>query len=307
MADSYRSRKQSGKRVGAKERPKVTRKEKGRVIQLLVSATLFMGMWLGKGMFPDAVAQVRHQVLDALHSDTDYRAVFALLGSQVDQGVMHDGSMGQLLVEVFSGQGSDDTSAPIPTEQIVVENFDKIEVKEEAMVELDVVEDTEELEPKDLTLFAPQHYTEYVGAVLPDNATMDWVPINVGETVTPVMAAYSSHYGWRLHPLLNEEKFHAGIDIAGNHGESIRAFANGVVEFIGEGPSYGLYLQIQHDDGVTSFYAHCSSVTATVGQQVSVGDKIAEVGDTGDVTGTHLHFELKRDGVLLNPYYYIQP
>ena len=78
------------------------------------------------------------------------------------------------------------------------------------------------------------------------------------------------------------------------------------MDYIGESPAYGLYLQIQHAGGVTSFYAHCSLLCVQPGQQVAAGEKVAEVGDTGEVTGAHLHFELKVDGTLVDPAEYIQ-
>ena len=116
----------------------------------------------------------------------------------------------------------------------------------------------------------------------------------------------SSASGWREHPIEGGEKFHAGVDLAAPSGDPIGAFADGVVDYIGESPAYGLYLQLRHDGGVTSFYAHCSKLCVQQGQTVTLGEKIAEVGDTGETTGAHLHFELRLDGELLNPLYYIE-
>ena len=79
-----------------------------------------------------------------------------------------------------------------------------------------------------------------------------------------------------------------------------------MVDYIGESPAYGLYLQIQHANGVTSFYAHCSRLCVQPGQQVAAGEKVAEVGDTGEVTGAHLHFEVKVNGELVDPSDYIE-
>ena len=65
-------------------------------------------------------------------------------------------------------------------------------------------------------------------------------------------------------------------------------------------------MQIRHAGGVTSFYAHCSKLCVQQWQQVKLGEKVAEVGDTGETTGPHLHFELRLNGELLNPVYYIE-
>ena len=79
-----------------------------------------------------------------------------------------------------------------------------------------------------------------------------------------------------------------------------------MVDYIGESDIYGQYLQIRHEGGLTSFYAHCSKLCVQQGQTVAAGEKVAESGATGNATGPHLHFELKLDGVLLNPTYYIE-
>ena len=143
------------------------------------------------------------------------------------------------------------------------------------------------------------------GLAAPDNATLEEVPINLEETTAPVMAVVSSPFGWREHPIEGGEKFHNGVDLAAPYGDPIGSFADGVVDYIGESPSYGQYIQVKHDGGVTSFYAHCSRLLAQPGQQVKAGETIAEVGDTGEVTGAHLHFELRVDGVLVDPLDYI--
>ena len=84
------------------------------------------------------------------------------------------------------------------------------------------------------------------------------------------------------------------------------AFAGGVVDYIGDSPVYGLYLQIKHAGGLTSFYAHCSELCVQPGQTVAAGETVALSGATGNATGPHLHFEMKLNGTLLNPLYYIE-
>ena len=97
-----------------------------------------------------------------------------------------------------------------------------------------------------------------------------------------------------------------GVDVAVNTGTAIGAFAAGTVDYIGDSPVDGLYLQLDHGNGVTSFYAHCDKLCVQQGQHVSAGEKVAEAGETGNATGPHLHLEIKKDGVRLNPVYYIE-
>ena len=74
----------------------------------------------------------------------------------------------------------------------------------------------------------------------------------------------------------------------------------------GESSSFGNYLMVTHDNGITTLYGHCSKVLVTTGQAVEKGQKIAEMGSTGNVTGTHLHFELMDGETYLNPIYYVE-
>lgn len=121
----------------------------------------------------------------------------------------------------------------------------------------------------------------------------------------PVAGHSAAGFGYRTHPILGEVRFHYGTDIAADAGEDILAFADGIVTFSGPAEDYGNYLVLDHGDGWTSHYAHCSYLYAEVGQRVTRGEKVALVGATGLVTGPHLHFELRRDGIWYNPEYYI--
>ena len=97
----------------------------------------------------------------------------------------------------------------------------------------------------------------------------------------------------------------ANSTTAADEGAAIAAFADGTVYATGESSSLGRYIMLQHEGGYITLYAHCSKVTAT-GGQVSMGDKIAEVGSTGLATGPHLHFELHDGSLYLNPIFYVE-
>lgn len=127
--------------------------------------------------------------------------------------------------------------------------------------------------------------SDYSGDPLPNNYTMDQLSLGALETMTPVLGYINSGYGYRDHPINGAYQFHGGVDISGQMGDPIQAFASGTVEYVGKDDSYGLYLQLDHGNGVKSFYAHCSTICVTKGQTVSIGDKIAEIGSTGMSTG----------------------
>lgn len=124
------------------------------------------------------------------------------------------------------------------------------------------------------------------------------------EYSSPVSGVKSSGFGYRLHPIKNEVKYHYGTDLAADTGTPITAFADGTIVAQGDSDSFGKYVMIDHPDGYRTLYAHCSELCMSCGN-VKKGSTIALVGSTGAATGPHLHFELERDGIYLNPEFYI--
>ncbi len=120
----------------------------------------------------------------------------------------------------------------------------------------------------------------------------------------PVSGVTSSGFGYRMHPIKKEVKYHYGTDLAADTGTPISAFADGTIVAQGDSDSLGKYVMIDHPDGYRTLYAHCSELCMNCGS-VKKGDIIALVGSTGAATGPHLHFELEHDGIYLNPEFYI--
>jgi len=116
----------------------------------------------------------------------------------------------------------------------------------------------------------------------------------------PVAGTIASQFGHRVDPITGEVSSHTGTDIACAEGTPILAAADGTVTVANGldswGGSYGFYIQIDHDGGLETLYAHCSSICVTTGQQVQAGEVIGYVGHTGRVTGNHLHLEVRVDG-----------
>lgn len=121
---------------------------------------------------------------------------------------------------------------------------------------------------------------------------------------TPVDGArLSSHFGRRKHPILGYSRSHNGIDFGAPKGTPIMAAGNGSVEFAGRNGSFGNLVQLKHDNGYETLYAHMKGFAKglTVGQQVKQGDIIGYVGNTGLSQSSHLHYEVHRFGKPLNP------
>lgn len=145
---------------------------------------------------------------------------------------------------------------------------------------------------------------EFEDLAVPANVSYD-VPSISFPFLRPVRAETSSPFGYRVHPLENLTKFHYGVDLAALSGDDIFCFADGVVSEVGEDEEFGRYIRVDHADGVSTMYAHCGTIYVSKGQSVRMGDKLALVGVSGKVTGPNLHFELMRNGVYLNPEFYL--
>lgn len=117
--------------------------------------------------------------------------------------------------------------------------------------------------------------------------------------IRPTSGVITSRYGAR------SGRTHTGIDIGAPAGTSISASASGTVTCSGWRGGYGYTVVIYHGNGVETYYAHCSSLNVSEGQQVSQGELIARVGSTGNSTGNHLHFEVRINGVAQNPQNYV--
>lgn len=122
--------------------------------------------------------------------------------------------------------------------------------------------------------------------------------------IIPVQGIVTSKFGKREETDIVSEN-HKGIDVGANTGTHIYAAMEGMVTVVENSNSYGNYLKINNKDVVT-VYAHCSKIDVVTGQYVTQGQKIAEVGETGNATGPHLHFEVQREGRLVNPEYILK-
>jgi murein DD-endopeptidase MepM/ murein hydrolase activator NlpD len=117
----------------------------------------------------------------------------------------------------------------------------------------------------------------------------------------PLRGWLTSGFGMRNSPFSGNLKMHEGVDIASRVGTPIFASADGIVSEAGTEAGYGKLVVIDHGYGYKTYYGHNSKLFVKVGQRVSRGEKIAAVGNTGSSTGPHLHYEVRLNGVPLNP------
>ncbi|MEP1612370.1 MAG: peptidoglycan DD-metalloendopeptidase family protein, partial [Roseobacter sp.] len=117
---------------------------------------------------------------------------------------------------------------------------------------------------------------------------------------------FTSEYGFRRDPKTGGRRMHKGVDFAAPLGTDLYATADGVVISAGWSTGYGRLVKIQHDFGIETRYAHLSKIRVKVGQRVSRGDHIGDMGASGRATGVHLHYEVRVGGKAVNPMIYIK-
>jgi murein DD-endopeptidase MepM/ murein hydrolase activator NlpD len=131
------------------------------------------------------------------------------------------------------------------------------------------------------------------------------LPPGTGQLMYPTIGPVTSNFGWRTHPILGTERFHAGIDFGADYGSLIYASEQGRVIYADWYGGYGNAVIIDHGNGMTTLYAHCSDLYVKDGDVVVKGQPIAAVGSTGFSTGPHLHFELRANGEPIDPAAYL--
>ncbi len=122
-----------------------------------------------------------------------------------------------------------------------------------------------------------------------------------GSFVKPTSGAIGSRFGYRMHPILRYRRMHNGLDIGGRPGQPVWAAAEGEVLFASWRGGYGQCIILLHGGGMSTLYGHLSRILVRPGQRVRRGQVIGSVGSTGLSTAPHLHWEVRRNGVPVNP------
>jgi len=124
-------------------------------------------------------------------------------------------------------------------------------------------------------------------------------------SIYPAYGRISDPYGWRIHPITGERSFHNGLDIGNKTGTPIYAAADGKISSTGRQKYFGKFISISHKFGYKTKYAHLHKIYVKKGDEVKRGQIIAEMGNSGRSTGSHLHFEVLRYNKYRNPYKYL--
>ena len=318
MDTAYRRRAVGGR--SARRTRRCARQDEGqgdrrRLIQLMVSLALFLLVYIGRGVFPALFELWRNAILN----DVDFSAAFQEFGRAVSDGQPLRESLEALGVRIMGGEPEPEPEpvGPDPAEKTPVNVVLLGQMPDVGLAWLNThgimkktysekAVDEPFLPPasRQSPTAVPQEYSED-GVKLPANVSFAFYELGLPETADPVKGPVTSVFGYRIHPISGENAFHYALDIGVAEGTEIVAFADGVVEYIGEDDVFGRYLKITHANGVSSFYAHCSKLLVRKGMAVACGQTVALVGQTGAATGPHLHLAIEKDSVRLDPAYYV--
>lgn len=141
------------------------------------------------------------------------------------------------------------------------------------------------------------NYTEIRNKFVENKELFNNIP-----ALQPVKSAVGDRFGMRFHPILKRKRMHHGLDFLSNTGEKVISPGDGVVTYIGRRGGYGKVVRINHGFGYETLYAHLSKYKVKKGQKVKRGEVIALTGNSGSLsTGPHLHYEVRHNGISLNP------
>ena len=297
--------------------------ERRRMVQLLASLALFLLVYIGRGVFPAQLEVWR----TAASANVDFRAAFQQFGSALSIGEPVQEALEALCITLLGGEAPEpEPSASLLPDEPQLQSLPMLSQtrggglsymnghgilagtsfpskRDEPAQDEPEPAQPEPTEPVIVTAMA-QEYTDD-GVKLPKNVSLAYYELGLSETAVPVAGTATSGFGYRDSPINGKNEFHLALDIGAEEGAEIGAFAAGTVEYIGTSDEFGNYLKINHENNVSSFYAHCSKLLVHKGDPVTCGQTVALVGQTGNATGPHLHLTIEKDRIRLDPAYYV--
>lgn len=243
----------------------LTPRQKRRTVQAIVCGSAFTLLIALKLLLPGNLASFRAELSHWLVRDADFAAAFSAVGRAVGGTQELASSLGEAYTAVFGYEAAT---------EVFGERLEE---------EREIIEFVQELPPR-----AVSEKRELGFACS-----------------SPLQGEVTSPFGWREDPNGGAEAFHYGIDIAAPAGTDIACFADGTVGVVGESTVWGNYLTVQHEGDFATLYAHCERIDVSSGQEILLGQTVAAVGQSGNATGPHLHFELRDGAEYLDPLHYV--
>ena len=296
-------RKRKGRRKAVYGRQRKQKKEgcSGMLLLILLLILLFFLLGTEKASLKQMAAKAEAFAAEMLRTEQAVEALGHSFANRPEEGESAIVVFGRMILGIEDNREENTDNEPI------VQCID--EAREHIPEEI-----AESAEP----LLDPSQLAENLAAEENDDSTINQVfripsPDIVDDTVyTPAISMrmplenyrVTSRFGYRIHPISGNTTFHYGADLAAVSGTKVCSVADGTVSETGYGSINGNYIKIAHADGYVSHYTHLHSIHVKKGEKVGRGEYIGTVGSTGYSTGPHLHFELRRNGSVLDPFAY---
>ena len=297
-----------------------TKRHRLTTVRLGACIVLLGGLTILRACFPAAAETVRETILPMMEESLDYRGAITAIGETLTGEISVLEVLGDITIWAFGTRAPEDVEVQAQAEEEAEEQErpspqvtnppiesiipmpTPIPWARPASPEPDEGAAAIEI-PEAVSVFLAQQeaFSQYP---LPPGVSYAFIPLDIAHAA-PVLGPVSSPFGFRRHPLHGDVRFHFGTDIAVDTGTPISAFAAGEVREAGKSESFGLYIVIDHGDGVITRYAHLSAIYVQAGERVVLGQTIGRTGSTGNSTGPHLHFELQIGGLYKNPAFYV--
>lgn len=250
--------------------------KKKMVIQFIICLLIYCGFYTVKNI-PNIVSQdVLYKISDILEYDINIKELYKTYIKDKNETVEKTNEEDNLIEETLSA-----------TDVLETENIETVtespEINEEEIIQ-------EETQPP---------IVEESSSISQMVVDAEFIKANYS-LIKPLDGEITSRYGIRNPKVATVPKYHTGIDIARVTGTVIVSAMEGTVELVSSQGDYGNHVKITNGE-LSTLYAHCSKIYVTEGEQIMQGQKIAEVGATGNVTGPHLHFEVRRNNQYVDP------
>ena len=269
-----------------RRRRRTSQKNSGISTKLLVCLFILFAAVAVRFLFPEFTGKI----YDKLFQQADYSAAFSSIGAGLNGDISMKDALKDAYGYAFAGKSAQQEA-----------DADSSGGEDERPLQITEVFNGSVQEAAEAFAASQQEYSDLD---IPEDAQTEVVSLPYTDMVLPVSGTVLSGYGYRLDPNENSVKYHYGVDIAVQEGETVSAFTDGIVTVVGTSTSMGNYVIIKHQNGETQ-YAHLNEVAVESGQSVQAGQSIGTSGSTGLTQQPCLHFELKFNGKYVNPEYYL--
>jgi len=286
---------------------KVTKHKKNKIIfQIVSSALILSGIFLLKNINTayanDALGKINGALEYNLDLNNMYNQTYEYIKDNVYSKFIFNKDEQQGIEPIENTIVEAWIQNEVVTENTVQENVSETEIEnniEEVTNSEEIVTEVLETEEKEANVGGAEEDTSSYSQM-----ELDALDIKKRYTfITPLEGAVSSKYGPRNPTSSNVPKYHTGIDLAVGVGTPIRATVGGKVDVVSTQGDYGKHIKILTDTDIITVYAHCEAFKVNEGDMVQQGQIIALSGNTGNTTGPHLHFEIRKDGRYVDPEY----